>query len=136
ARTGGLPELKAGDWHSALLERLKNGRLQPGDSVAAIRYEAWQPPLFYLLAAPLARIGPLDDAAVLVPRLRGFDIVLGALTLGVAYRTGREVLGKRLAAGGPLAMVGIPMLPAVSAGVRVAPVVNLVSAEVMLVLLV
>src|SRR5215216_2541637 len=46
ARTGGLPELRPGDWDSALLERLKNGQLQPGDSVDSIRYESWQPPLF------------------------------------------------------------------------------------------
>src|SRR5439155_10181352 len=110
-------------------------RLQPGDSVDAIRYEAWQPPLFYLLAAPLVRIGPLDDAAALVPRLRGFDIVLGALTLGVAYCAGREVLSKRLAAAVPLAMVGIPMFTAVSAAISVDPLANLLSAAILLVLL-
>jgi 4-amino-4-deoxy-L-arabinose transferase-like glycosyltransferase len=135
ARTGGLPELKAGDWDSALLERLKNGRLQPGDSVDAIRYEAWQPPLFYLLAAPLVRIGPMDDPAALVPRLRGFDVLLGALTLGVAYAAGREVLNTRLAAAVPLAMVGIPMFTAVSAAISADALANLLSASIVLVLM-
>jgi 4-amino-4-deoxy-L-arabinose transferase-like glycosyltransferase len=135
ARTGGLPELKAGDWDSALLERLKNGRLQLGDSVDAIRYEAWQPPLFYLLAAPLVRIGPMDDPAALVPRLRGFDVLLGALTLGVAYAAGREVLNTRLAAAVPLAIVGIPMFTAVSAAISADALANLLSASIVLVLL-
>src|SRR5438128_10585173 len=51
AESGGLPVLQPGDWDSALLERLKNSRLQVGDSVETIRYEAWQPPRFYLAAA-------------------------------------------------------------------------------------
>jgi 4-amino-4-deoxy-L-arabinose transferase-like glycosyltransferase len=135
ARTGGLPELKPGDWDSALLERLKNGRLQPGDAVDAIRYEAWQPPLFYLLAAPLVRAGPLDDPAALVPRLRGFDILLGALTLGVAYVAGREILNRRLAAALPLIMLGIPMFTAVSAAISADPLANLLSAAIVLTLL-
>src|SRR5262249_38112760 len=73
AETGGLPELRQGDWDSALLERLKTGTLQPGDSISAIRYESWQPPLFYLLAAPVYRLGPSDDPAQVLPRLRAFD---------------------------------------------------------------
>ena len=55
AETATLPELQPGDWDSQLLERLKSGRLEPADSVAAIRYESWQPPLAYLLAAPVLR---------------------------------------------------------------------------------
>jgi 4-amino-4-deoxy-L-arabinose transferase-like glycosyltransferase len=135
ARTGGLPELKAGDWDSALLERLKNGSLRPGDSIEAIRYEAWQPPLFYLLAAPLVRIGPLDDPAVLVPRLRALDIVFGALTLGIAYAAAREVLPKQMAAAVPLVMVGIPMFTSVSAAISADPLANLLAAAIVLVLL-
>ncbi len=65
AQTGGLPELRRGDWDLALLERLKNGTLESGDSVASIRYENWQPPLSYLLAAPVFRTGSSEVAAVL-----------------------------------------------------------------------
>src|SRR5207302_2695375 len=53
AETGGLPELRAGDWDSAFLERLKKGGLGPTASVASIRYESWQLPLYYPLAAAL-----------------------------------------------------------------------------------
>src|SRR5687767_3037675 len=63
ASTGTLPELQPGDWDSELLERLKNGRLLPADAVSAIRYESWQPPLAYLLAAPVLRLSAAADVA-------------------------------------------------------------------------
>jgi len=134
AETGGLPTLQPGDWDSALLERLKNGRLQPGDSVAAIRYEGWQPPLFYLAAAPLFRLGPVDDPAVLVLRLRAFDAVLGALTICIAYLIAREVLPRHLAVAVPLAIVGVPMFTSVSAAISADPLANLLGSSVLLVL--
>jgi uncharacterized membrane protein len=135
AQTGGLPELRPGDWDSALLDRLKNGQLAPGDSVDAIRYEAWQPPLFYLAAAPLVRLVPNDPVDVRVYRLRTFDALLGALTLGLAYWCAREVLTPPLTALVPLAMVGVPMFTAVSAAISADPLANLVSAGVLLLLL-
>jgi hypothetical protein len=132
AHTGGLPELRAGDWDSALLERLKTGTLQPGDSVASIRYESWQPPLFYLLAAPVFLVGPADPASAVL-RLRAFDAVLGAITLLIAYAVAREALPDKLAAAVPLTMVGVPMFTAVSAGVSADPLANLLSAAILLV---
>jgi 4-amino-4-deoxy-L-arabinose transferase-like glycosyltransferase len=135
AQTGGLPELRPGDWDSALLERLKNGRLQPGDSIAAIRYESWQPPLFYLLAAPVYRFGPTADAAQMLPRLRALDAVFGAITLVLAYFVAREVFEPELALAVPLAMVGVPMFVAVSAAVSADPLANLLAVAILLVLL-
>ncbi len=135
AQTGGLPELRPGDWDSALLERLKNGRLAAGDSVAAIRYEAWQPPLSYLVAAPLYRVLAGADTATMVYALRTFDAVLGGLTLVVAFLAARAVLPIHLALGVPLALVGVPMFTAVSASVSADPLANLISAGVFLLLL-
>jgi 4-amino-4-deoxy-L-arabinose transferase-like glycosyltransferase len=132
AATGGLPTLQPGDWDSALLERLKNGRLQYTDSVASIRYEAWQPPLFYLAAAPLFRLGPVDDPTVIVFRLRALDIVFGALTLGMAYFVARELLSRENAVAVPLAMVGIPMFTSVSAAISADPLANLLAATILL----
>ncbi|MGI9149494.1 MAG: ArnT family glycosyltransferase [Chloroflexota bacterium] len=134
AETGGLPTLQSGDWDSALLERLKNGRLQPGDSVSAIRYEAWQPPLFYLAAAPLFRVGPMDDPSVLVFRLRAFNAALGALTICLAYLVAREILPRHLAVAVPLVLVGIPMFTSVSAAISTDPLANLLAAGIVLVL--
>ena len=133
AQTGGLPELRQGDWDLALLERLKTGALQPGDSVDSIRYESWQPPLFYVLAAPIYRLGSAEPAAV-VARLRTFDAVLGALTLIIAYAVAREVLPLPLAAAVPLTMVGVPMFVAVSSAVSADPLANLLSAGMLLLL--
>lgn len=136
AQTGGLPELRPGDWDSALLDRLKNGQLEPNDnSVRSIRYEAWQPPLSYLAAAPVLRLAPVAPADVLVYRLRTFDALLGALTLVVAFFAAREVLAPRLAIGVPLAMVGVPMFTSVSAAISVDPLANLLAAGVLLALL-
>ena len=128
----GLPELKAGDWDSALLERLKNGRLQPGDSIDSIRYENWQPPLTYVLSAPAFMVGSREPTAALL-RLRAFDVVLGGLTLLVAYFVARDLL-PRVAPAVPLAMLGIPMFTAVCAGFSADPLANLLSAAVVLVL--
>ena len=135
AGTGGLPELRQGDWDSALLERLKTGTLQPGDSITTIRYENWQPPLFYLLAAPIVRLGSTDDPAQLLPRLRGLDVVFGAMTLVLAYAVARHLFEPNLALAVPLTMVGVPMFVAVSAALSADPLANLLAAAIVLVLL-
>jgi 4-amino-4-deoxy-L-arabinose transferase-like glycosyltransferase len=132
AETGGLPELRAGDWDSALLDRLKNGTLRPADSVGSIQYEAWQPPLFYLAAAPVYRVGPRTDAGAVVFRLRAFDAALGAVTLGIAYFVAREVLQSHLAVFTPAVIAGMPMFTAVSAAISVDPLTNLLAAATLL----
>ena len=132
AETGGLPELRAGDWDSAFLERLKNGGLGPTDSVASIRYESWQPPLYYLVAAPMTRLGPADDAPAQVFALRTFDALLGALTLGLAYLVAREVLPGQLALAVPAVIVGVPMFTAVSAAISADPLANLLASGILL----
>lgn len=132
ATTGGLPVLQPGDWDSGLLQRLKTGTLQPSDDIGRIRYESWQPPLFYLLAAPIYRLGPSDTALY---RLRAFDAVLGGITLLVAYAAARLVLVPLLAAVVPLAMTGVPMFTAVSASLSADPLANLFAAALVLTLL-
>ena len=133
ATTGSLPELRPGDWDSALLERVKNGTLQPGDSISTIRYENWQPPLFYVVAAPVYLAGPSDPQQALL-RFRLFDAVLGGLTLIVAYLVARTVLAPDLAAAVPLTIVGIPMFTAVSAGLSADALANLFAAAILWIL--
>jgi 4-amino-4-deoxy-L-arabinose transferase-like glycosyltransferase len=132
ATTSGLPVLQPGDWDSALLERLKTGRLQPGDDINAIRYESWQPPLYYLIAAPVYALGPPDTALY---RLRAFDLVLGGVTLLLGYLVAGEVLAPQLAAAVPMAMAGVPMFTAISASVSADPLANLLAAATSLALL-
>jgi 4-amino-4-deoxy-L-arabinose transferase-like glycosyltransferase len=134
ARTGRLPVLEPGDWDAALLERLKSGRLQPGDSVASIRYESWQPPLYYLVAAQVVRL-PAENE---VYALRLFDVALGAATLILAHAAGRRVFGNDqpwLALSVPVAIIGVPMFTAVSAAVSDDALANLLAALLTLLLL-
>jgi 4-amino-4-deoxy-L-arabinose transferase-like glycosyltransferase len=134
AHTGGLPELKPGDWDSALLERVKNGALQPGDDVGAIRYESWQPPLFYIVAAPILLLGAQDNLVASVQRLRVLDALFGALTVVLTYCIAREVMPPHLALAPSLVLVGVPMFTSVAASISADPLANLLSAAVLLTL--
>jgi 4-amino-4-deoxy-L-arabinose transferase-like glycosyltransferase len=135
AETAGLPELRAGDWDLALLERLKNGQLVPGESVSSIRYEAWQPPLFYVLAAPIYRLTPTSDVNAVVLVLRAFNALIGAATLVVAFLVARDVLPWHLSVAVPLTIAGVPMFTSISTAVSADPLANLLSAVVLLVLM-
>src|SRR3989337_693811 len=53
ARTGRLPVLRMGDYDQAYLERLKSNRFPPDLPIDSVRYESYQPPLYYLLATPV-----------------------------------------------------------------------------------
>jgi 4-amino-4-deoxy-L-arabinose transferase-like glycosyltransferase len=120
AETGRLPVIRAGDWDADLLERLKATRFPRDASIDAIRYEGHQPPLYYLLAAPLHRLtGGLPlGAQVLV--LRGLSIVLGAIVVASAFAVGRQLCPHRpaiaLLAAATAAFV--PMHTAISAAIN------------------
>ncbi len=92
ARTGELPVLKPGDWDAALLERLKSTRFTAGGSIDAVRYESWQPPLYYVLAAQVFRLAPADNQIARLQWLRGFDVLLGGLTVLAGYFVARATL--------------------------------------------
>src|SRR5581483_9653585 len=53
AETGTFPVLRQGDYDQAYLERLKSEKFPPELSIDIVRYESHQPPLYYLLAAPV-----------------------------------------------------------------------------------
>ncbi len=92
ARTGQLPVLQPGDWDAAQLERLKAARFPPDQPIDAIRYESWQPPLYYLVAAHVLRVLPSSGQPERVLWLRGFDVALGGLTVLVGYLIARAAL--------------------------------------------
>jgi 4-amino-4-deoxy-L-arabinose transferase-like glycosyltransferase len=138
ARTGGLPALEAGDWDAALLEQVKTGQIAPTDPrVATIRYEAWQPPLYYLLAAQVLRVAPTSDVLAQVRLLRTLDVLLGGLTLLIGWLIGRELFPAHrwLALGVPLVMTGVPMFSSVSSAVSADPLANLLAASLTLLVL-
>jgi 4-amino-4-deoxy-L-arabinose transferase-like glycosyltransferase len=80
AEEGSFPVLRLGDYPHAYLEQIKAARFPPEMPIEPIRYEFWQPPLYYLLATPIYR---LFDGA-LVP-LRLLSVVLGAGVVAMAY---------------------------------------------------
>lgn len=93
AQGQGLPVLQIGDYDFDYLERIKAARFPPEMSIVPIRYESHQPPLYYLLEAPiflstqgwpfLKKGWPL--AQQVLP-LRLFSLLLGALLLVTVYR--------------------------------------------------
>ena len=117
--TGALPILQRGDYDQNYLEQIKAAKFPPSMSVDAIRYESYQPPLYYLAATPIyiaARAGGID-AQVLALRL--FGVALGALVLLVAFGIVREVFpdDAALAPATVGAIATVPMFIADSASV-------------------
>ncbi len=86
AQHGALPVLQLGDYDQAYLSRLTSEKFPPNLPVDGLRYEAWQPPLYYLLATPLF----LLFGGALLP-LRLFSLTLGAGTIVFTFLAAREV---------------------------------------------
>jgi len=80
AEYGRLPVLHFGDYPQRYLEELKAARFPREMSIAPLCYESWQPPLYYVLAAPLYRLFQGDLMA-----LRLFSVLLGGAVVAVAY---------------------------------------------------
>jgi len=73
ATEGRLPVLQMGDYDEAYLQRLKDEKFPPTLSIPPVRYEFHQPPLYYILAAPIYW---LSNGSLLALRL--FSALLGA----------------------------------------------------------
>ncbi len=82
----GLPVLQAGDYDAAMLERIKAEKFPPAMPVDSIRYEFWQPPLYYVLAAPI-----YVAAGGSLLALRLFSVVLGGGVVGLAFLIVRQL---------------------------------------------
>ena len=74
AENGSLPVLQAGDYDQQYLADIVARRFPPQLSIAALRYEGHQPPLYYLLLAPVYRA---SNGSLLALRLA--SALLGAL---------------------------------------------------------
>ena len=99
-----LPVLQSGDYDDAYLERLKSEHFPAGDPIDSIRYEGWQPPLYYLLAAP---VFALTGGSLLAIRL--FTLALGIAVIVLGWKLAREIFpaspGLALAAAGFVAFI-------------------------------
>lgn len=120
ATTGQLPVLDPADYPFDYLEEIKAAHFPPWMSVANIRYEAHQPPLYYALAVLPFRVTAGLPLATQVVLLRLLSVVLGGLLLYVAYHVVRTVFpGDVVTALTTTALVGfIPMHLTMTAAVN------------------
>ena len=119
AERGDLPVLEAGDYPAQYLEEIKGRQFPPDMPIDQIRYESWQPPLYYVLAAPTYRLALALTVSPLVA-LRLFSVLWGAMLLVVAYHISQRVLPKQAPVGlGVAALLAtVPMHVAMTAAVN------------------
>ncbi|NDJ60867.1 MAG: DUF2142 domain-containing protein [Chloroflexi bacterium] len=89
---GCCPVITPGDWDSAYLSALTSARFAP-DLLAdldTIQYEDHQPPLYYLLLAP---VFSLTDGSLMA--LRFVSLMIGAGVVLSAYAVGRQIFPAR-----------------------------------------
>ena len=125
AQTGALPVLQPGDYDQAYLSTLTSQGFPPDRPIDSLRYESYQPPLYYLIATPVFL---LFDGR-LIP-LRLFSLALGAGVIVFALLTVRELFPARpllaLTTAGFIAF--IPQHVAMMAGVNSDSLAELVMA--------
>lgn len=119
AEHGALPVLQMGDYPHDYLGQIVSAGFPPDMSIDPIRYEAWQPPLYYLLAAGVYRAAASSQAAALLA-LRLLSVALGALLIYVAYRAVTALAPGRhwLALGAASFVAALPMHVATTAAVN------------------
>jgi len=111
----GLPVLQLGDYDQEYINALVGGGFPPHLPVAPLRYEAYQPPLYYSAAAPVFLLG----GGNLLP-LRLFNVLLGTISLLLLYACVETAFPtKQLLTIGATAFVAfLPMHVAMSASVN------------------
>jgi 4-amino-4-deoxy-L-arabinose transferase-like glycosyltransferase len=99
AEEGSFPVLRPGDYPHAYLEQIKAAHFPPEMSIDPIRYEFWQPPLYYVLATPIYRLfdGTLVPLRILSVLL-GVGVVIMAYAIALAIRPGDTTLALAVAA--------------------------------------
>lgn len=132
AETGTLPVLQRGDYDQAYLEQIKAAKFPPPMPIDSIRYESYQPPLYYLAATPVYLVARGFGMDTTVIALRLFSVALGVIVLLVAFRIVREIFPDDdwLALATVGLMATVPQHLAVSASIS-----NDLAAELVLVLI-
>jgi len=89
-----LPVLVPGDYDQAEIARLTSDHFRPGESIDGLRYESHQPPLYYLLEAPIFLATARASRPVQVVALRLVTALIGALVILATYRLASLVFPK------------------------------------------
>jgi 4-amino-4-deoxy-L-arabinose transferase-like glycosyltransferase len=111
----GLPVLQMGDYDQEYIGALVSGGFPPHLSIAPLRYEAYQPPLYYVAATPVFL---LSNGDLLMLRL--FNVLLGAVSLLLLYACVETVFPTKLllTIGATAFVAFLPMHVAMSASVN------------------
>ena len=119
ATTDELPVLRQGDYPAQYLEQLKAAHFPPDQSIAPIRYESHQPPLFYALAGPVYQAVWASPLSAQVLALRLVSVVLGLVAVWLTYLLGLRLWPERTRQAAALAGIAalVPMHTAVSAAI-------------------
>jgi hypothetical protein len=80
AEHSALPLLGMGDYNGALFAHILSHGFPEGSTINAFRYEYYQPPLYYIAAAPVFLLGQGDPLI-----LRGLNILFGCGVLILLY---------------------------------------------------
>jgi len=123
-----LPVLQMGDYPHHYLEEIKAAKFPDTMSIDPIRYEFYQPPLYYILAAVVYAL----FGGRLLP-LRLLSVLFGAALLWVARRIVEEVFPHRkaLALGTAAFVAFVPMHVAMTAAVNNDALAELILAGVL-----
>jgi 4-amino-4-deoxy-L-arabinose transferase-like glycosyltransferase len=127
-----LPVLQMGDYDQELLDALRRSGFPPEASIDQVRYEGYQPPLYYLMATPIFW---LSNGNLLA--LRFWGVFLGVCTILTLYRCLELVFpGKPLISVSATAFAALlPMHIAMNAAVNNDSLAELLVAGSLLVLL-
>lgn len=133
AENNTLPILQMGDYPQAYLEEIKARRFPPEMSIAPIRYESHQPPLYYLTASLLYRVLSALPLPAKVLGLRLLSVSFGVGILFMAYLVVREVFphDPTLALGTMAFTAVVPMHIAMTASINNDPLAWLILACVL-----
>jgi 4-amino-4-deoxy-L-arabinose transferase-like glycosyltransferase len=128
----GLPVLRYGDYDQAYMDQIIAQRFPPEMPIAPIRYEAYQPPLYYVAAAPAYLIG---QGSLLTLRL--FSVSLGAFVIILLYLCVELIFPNKplLSVGAAAFAAFLPMQVAMSAAVNNDGLAQLLLLAAMLILL-
>jgi 4-amino-4-deoxy-L-arabinose transferase-like glycosyltransferase len=129
AATGQFPVLRMGDYDEAYIRLLTRQRFPPELSIEPLRYEAHQPPLYYLLGAGVFRLA----GGGLLP-LRLLSVALGALFIILVYAIVRPIFPHQpaLALGAAAFTAFLPMHVAQAASINNDALAEVLLAAIML----
>lgn len=120
ARGDGLPVLQMGDYDQYYRDRIVGSRFDPALSIEPLRYEYYQPPLYYLTAVPIYWLSAELPQHDMLRMLRLYSVVLGTAALVLLYQCARLIFPNRALI--PLGAMGfaglIPMHVAMTAAVN------------------